>query len=75
MWNPDHGLNLCPLQWKHKILTTGLSGKSQDFTFFKMTILPKFIYRSSATLIKIQTALFCKNRQVNPKIHAEIQEI
>ena len=29
MWNvPDQGTNLCPLQWKHGVLTTGLQGKS-----------------------------------------------
>ena len=28
---PNQVLNLCPLQWKHGILTTGLPGKSQDF--------------------------------------------
>ena len=25
----DEGSNLCPQQWKHRILTTGLPGKSQ----------------------------------------------
>ena len=28
MWNQDQGLNLCPLHWEHRILTTGLSQKS-----------------------------------------------
>ena len=28
---PSQVLNLCPLQWKNGILTTGLPGKSQDF--------------------------------------------
>ena len=33
MWHeesqfPDQGLNLCPLQWKHGVLTTGPPGKS-----------------------------------------------
>ena len=30
MWGsqfPDQGLNLCPLQWKHEVLTSGTSGK------------------------------------------------
>ena len=31
---PDQGLNLCPLQWKCGVLTTGLPGKSQMFLFF-----------------------------------------
>ena len=35
MWHsgtefPDQGLNLCPLHWQHKVLTTGLPGKSLD---------------------------------------------
>ena len=30
---PYLGLNWCPLQWKHRVLTTGLSGKS--FFFFQ----------------------------------------
>ena len=25
---PDQGSNLCPLQWKHRVLTTGSPGKS-----------------------------------------------
>ena len=25
---PDQGLNSCPLQWKYRVLTTGLPGKS-----------------------------------------------
>ena len=28
---PDQESNLCPLHWKHEILTTGLPGKSPDF--------------------------------------------
>ena len=30
---PDQGLNLYPLQWKHRILTTGLPGKSLYMVF------------------------------------------
>ena len=26
---PDQGSNLCPLQWKHRVLTTGLPGNSR----------------------------------------------
>ena len=32
MWDPrsptDQGLNMCPLHWKHRVLTTGLPEKS-----------------------------------------------
>ena len=28
-YSPDQGSNLCPLYWKHRVLTTGPSGKSQ----------------------------------------------
>ena len=34
MWEssfPDQGLNLCPMQWKHELLTTGPRGKSPGF--------------------------------------------
>ena len=27
-WFPDQGLSLCPLNWKHRVLTTGPLGKS-----------------------------------------------
>ena len=27
-WFPDQGLNLCPLQWKRRVSTTGPPGKS-----------------------------------------------
>ena len=27
---PDQGLNLCPLQWKRRVLTTGPPGKSRE---------------------------------------------
>ena len=30
----DPGLNLCPLQWKHRVLTTGLAGKKNLFLRF-----------------------------------------
>ena len=30
---PDKGLNLCPLQWKHGVLTTGPPGKSPKRSF------------------------------------------
>ena len=35
---PNQGLNLCPLHWKHRVLTNGLPGKSLSFlisTFFE----------------------------------------
>ena len=36
LWNfPDQGLNLCPLQWKHGVLTTGPPGKSQNFQIYE----------------------------------------
>ena len=28
---PDQGSNTCSLQWKHRVLTSGPPGKSQDF--------------------------------------------
>ena len=31
---PDQGLNLCPLQWERKVLTTGPPGKSNIIFFF-----------------------------------------
>ena len=31
---PDQGLNLCPVQWKHGVLTAGLPGNSR-LNFFK----------------------------------------
>ena len=31
---PDQGSNLCPLQWKHGVLTTGLPGKFPRHFFF-----------------------------------------
>ena len=36
MWDlvPQGGVDLQPLQWKHRILTTGPPGKSQYFTSF-----------------------------------------
>ena len=34
MWDPDQGLNLHPLQWKPRVLTTGLPGKSGKSIFF-----------------------------------------
>ena len=30
-WFPNQGSNLCPLHWKHGVLTTGPPGKSQKF--------------------------------------------
>ena len=29
---PDQGSNLCPLQWKHRVLTTGPPGKSPEIS-------------------------------------------
>lgn len=34
---PDEGLNPCPQQWNHKILTIGLSEKSLNEFTFKFT--------------------------------------
>ena len=28
--SPDQGLNLYPLQWEHRVITTGLAGKSLE---------------------------------------------
>ena len=32
---PDRGLNPCTLHWKHRVLTTGPPGKSQETSFYK----------------------------------------
>ena len=46
MWDlPDKGSNLCPLQWNHRVLTTGLPGKST--TVVLVTIFPFLIFGSS----------------------------
>ena len=37
--SPTQGLNLCPLQWKHGVLSTGPPGKSQTKLNFK-TLIP-----------------------------------
>ena len=46
---PDQGSHTCPLHWKHRVLTTGLPGKSK---------LPFYISRSDRILsegeIKVQ---------------------
>ena len=31
----DQGSNLCPLHWEHRVLTTGLLGKSQELVLLK----------------------------------------
>ena len=33
---PDQGLNLCPLQWKHRLVTTGPLGKFLQPVFLQM---------------------------------------
>ena len=33
---PDHGLNLCPLQWKCGVLTAGPPGKSPRHSVFSL---------------------------------------
>ena len=42
---PDQGLNLCPLHWKHGVLTTGLPGKFRDFFFLILFIY--ILFKSS----------------------------
>ena len=37
---PDQELNLCPLQWKHGVLTTGPPGNSLVFSFRKCWLQP-----------------------------------
>ena len=53
MWDlnsPTRNLNLCPLKWKRRVLTTGLLEKALEFFFFNNSfqffaeILPDFIY-------------------------------
>ena len=31
----DQGSNLCPVHWEHRVLITGLLGKSQELVFLK----------------------------------------
>ena len=33
---PDQGLNPCPVQWKHGVLTTGPPGKSSTILFLRL---------------------------------------
>ena len=45
---PDRGSNLCPLQWKPGVLTTGPPGQTQNITFQKMALKKKkWLYKSS----------------------------
>ena len=39
-WFPDQELNLCPLHWKCRFLTTGLPAKSRgtSFSFFSQPV-------------------------------------
>ena len=36
---PDQGSNRCPVQWKHRLLTTGLPGNSQERIIFVRHLL------------------------------------
>ena len=38
-WFPDQGLNLCPLQWKHGVLTTGRPRTSQLIFYWSIVEL------------------------------------
>ena len=42
----NQGSNLCPLQWKHRILIPGLPGLSQDLLFIGVTLVYNIIYVS-----------------------------
>ena len=41
---PDQGLNPGPLHWEHRVLTTGLPGKSQGALTFFFLIIYLFVY-------------------------------
>ena len=44
-------LNPCPLQWKHRILTTGPPGKSQDIMMFILALqLDSYLLVSAGSL-------------------------
>ena len=45
---PDQGLNLCPLKWKHRLLTPGPLGKFLQPSFLQMFFLsPLFSFLDS----------------------------
>ena len=37
IWFPDQGSNLGPLHWEHRVLVTGLPGKSMELVFYNYT--------------------------------------
>ena len=50
MWHvgsyfPDQGSNLCPLQWKHRVSTTGRPGKALITIGFMVTLLCALVLR------------------------------
>ena len=57
MWNqilfqfPDKGSNTCPLQQKHRLLTTGLPGKSQSLYFLQLYLDFLFQFNFSSLLL------------------------
>ena len=67
--SPTKGSNPCPVQWKHRVLTVGQPGKSQEFSVskethegppevFKMTLKvrkTKIIYVNSPVMISTLT--------------------
>ena len=58
---PDQVSNPCPLQWKHRILTTGQPGKSLIMCFLECNTLSKD--RDYETLVGVQWLRLCLSMQ------------
>ena len=69
---PDQGLNPCPLQWKHRALTTGPPGKSLKYMKQKLT---KMKEQKQSTIIVIDFKFLRLTDKTSPqKIHIDIDQ-
>ena len=61
---PDQGSNLCPLQWKHGVLTTGPPGNSLSSSFHKLPL--------SAIFLCIFQIIICLNNHVSFALNTQL---